>query len=144
MAYFSHDLVSRLVTGVSIKAWRAPSHRTPAFLSGAASRGGGGPSAHHRACARGQTPAWRRTVSSASSSVHQGGRTPAWRGNATLGETHQSGEPTLGGVALTMPVCQRGIISLLGGFVPLSHSKAQEVLQGAQVPSPVCLRNARD
>lgn len=144
MAYFSHDLVSRLVTGVSVKAWRAPSHHTPAFLSGAASRGRGGPFAHHRACARGQAPAWRRAVSSASNSVHQGGRTPAWGGNAALGETHQSREPTLGGVALTIPVCQRGIISLLGGFVPLSHSKVQEVLRWAQVPSPVCLGNARD
>lgn len=144
MAYFSHNLVSRLVTGVNVKAWRAPSHRTPAFLSGAASRGGGGPSACHGAHARGQTPAWRRAVSSASSSVHQGGRTPAWGGNAALGETHQSREPALGGVALAMPVCQRGIVSLLGGFIPLSHSKAQEVLRWAQVPSPVCLGNARD
>lgn len=67
---------------------------------------------------------------SASSSVHQGGRHPGG-GNATLRAAHQGREPAPGRVALAMPVCQRGAVSVLGGLVPLSHSKAQEV-QGPQ------------
>ncbi|XP_067612231.1 forkhead box protein M1 isoform X2 [Pseudorca crassidens] len=114
--------------------------KTELPLGARAARGRGRrPSAHGRTSERGEAPPWRRAVSSASSPVHQGGRSAAWGGNATLRETHQSREPAPGRVALALPICQGGIVPLLGGFVPLPHPQAQEVLQRAQVPSPLRL-----